>query len=72
MGIQDARKKCIFYSGYICSAVLISIHLDDEVIYILLSMTQLEVLSDDDLGISRWGRRYRTIFLKQSAQGLVF
>ena len=22
MGIQDARKKCIFYSGYICSVVL--------------------------------------------------
>ena len=22
MGIQDARKKCIFYSGYICSVGL--------------------------------------------------
>ena len=23
MGFQDARKKCIFYSGYICSATKI-------------------------------------------------
>ena len=23
MGIQDAHKKCIFYSGYICSASLL-------------------------------------------------
>ena len=36
---------------FLAVPVLISIHLDDEVIYILLSMTQLEVLLGDDLGI---------------------
>jgi hypothetical protein len=41
---------------------------DDEVICILLSMTQLEVLSEDDLGISRWGPVGTSLFARQCGE----
>ena len=35
---------------------------------ILLSMTQLEVLSEDDLGISRWGPVGTSLFARQCGE----